>query len=361
MNAGSFTASAPGRICLFGEHQDYLGLPVISAAIGLRLSIDVTLDDPGRNRYRIIMPDIGREEIIDRTSPLEYRHERDYFRSALKVLRDEGIETPAALTATLSSQIPIAAGTSSSSALVVAWILALLHAAGRDEALDPLRVGRWAHRAEVLEFNESGGWMDQLTIACGGICHIDFSASEPITPLQGAPEGLVLGDSCQPKDTLAILSRVRKAVEGAIEKMKAADPAFDLRTAPLERVRSMDLSFLTESEHAALLGNLRNRDILLEARKLLTRKTCETDRIAGLLAEHHAILRDNLGISTPRVETLLNAARKAGALGGKINGSGGGGCLFVLAPGRETEVVEALEAAGGRAWSVPVAEGAMIR
>ncbi|MFC1564948.1 galactokinase family protein, partial [candidate division KSB1 bacterium] len=31
--------SAPGRICLFGEHQDYLGLPVIAAAIGLRISV----------------------------------------------------------------------------------------------------------------------------------------------------------------------------------------------------------------------------------------------------------------------------------------------------------------------------------
>ena len=31
--------TTPGRICLFGEHQDYLGLPVIAMAISLRISI----------------------------------------------------------------------------------------------------------------------------------------------------------------------------------------------------------------------------------------------------------------------------------------------------------------------------------
>ena len=33
-------ASAPGRICLFGEHQDYLGLPVVAAAIDVRCHIE---------------------------------------------------------------------------------------------------------------------------------------------------------------------------------------------------------------------------------------------------------------------------------------------------------------------------------
>jgi galactokinase len=35
--------SAPGRICLFGEHQDYLGLPVITAAIDLRLELTAAI------------------------------------------------------------------------------------------------------------------------------------------------------------------------------------------------------------------------------------------------------------------------------------------------------------------------------
>ncbi|MHC4946559.1 MAG: mevalonate kinase family protein [Planctomycetota bacterium] len=360
METRPYTASAPGRICLFGEHQDYLGLPVISAAVGLRLSIDVTLENPVLCRYRIIMPDLGSEDLITTAMPIVYQHDKDYYRSALKVLRSEGIEPPRALTAVVSSQIPIAAGTSSSSALVVAWIAALLHAADRKESLDPLRVGRWAHRAEVLEFRESGGWMDQLTIACGGICHIDFEASEPITSLPGSLKGLVLADSCQPKDTQAILGRVRNITEGAMNKIRSEIPDFDLRSTPLEKVKSADLSSLSKDEQAVLLGNLRNRDILLEGREHLSKKTCNLEILAGLLNEHHAILRDALGISTPKVEAMLEAARKAGALGGKINGSGGGGCLFVLAPGCEAEVAQAMKEADGEAWPVEVADGVRI-
>ena len=37
-----FTTSAPGRLCLFGEHQDYLGLPVIAMAINRRCRLDWT-------------------------------------------------------------------------------------------------------------------------------------------------------------------------------------------------------------------------------------------------------------------------------------------------------------------------------
>ena len=36
--------STPGRICLFGEHQDYLGLPVLAMAISLRINIAIAIN-----------------------------------------------------------------------------------------------------------------------------------------------------------------------------------------------------------------------------------------------------------------------------------------------------------------------------
>jgi len=170
-----YTATAPGRICLFGEHQDYLGLPVIAAAISLRLCIEVNVENPILNRYRVILPDMAGEDLINTAMPIFYENRRDYLRSAINVLREAGYSLPRAMTAVISSQIPIGAGSSSSSALTVAWTCALLHGSGRAEAFDPMSVARLAHRAEVLEFNESGGMMDQIIIAHGGICFIDFS------------------------------------------------------------------------------------------------------------------------------------------------------------------------------------------
>jgi galactokinase len=62
-------------------------------------------------------------------------------------------------------------------------------------------------------------------------------------------------------------------------------------------------------------------------------------RVGALITEHHTILRDILDISTPKIESMIEAALSAGACGAKINGSGGGGCMFAYAP-RETEKVK---------------------
>ncbi|MBN1477250.1 GHMP kinase, partial [Candidatus Sumerlaeota bacterium] len=82
--------------------------------------------------------------------------------------------------------------------------------------------------------------------------------------------------------------------------------------------------------------------------------------LGELLTTHHAALRDDLGISTAKIDRMLDAAIGAGALGGKINGSGGGGCMFAYAPERAEEVAEALRREGGRAWVVEVCGGVEV-
>ena len=49
----SFKVSTPSRICLFGEHQDYLGLEVIAGAIDLRFSATVTENSENIVRIKI--------------------------------------------------------------------------------------------------------------------------------------------------------------------------------------------------------------------------------------------------------------------------------------------------------------------
>ena len=41
------TSRAPGRICLFGDHQDYLKLPIIACAINRHITIDAERNDQG--------------------------------------------------------------------------------------------------------------------------------------------------------------------------------------------------------------------------------------------------------------------------------------------------------------------------
>ena len=111
--------STPGRICLFGEHQDYLGLPVIAMAVSLRAKIigEKRLDQ----KVIIHMPDIERTERFD-LNDTEYQKERDYFKSGIRVCKKEGLSFASGFECEINSDIPIKAGTSSSSAIVVSWI-----------------------------------------------------------------------------------------------------------------------------------------------------------------------------------------------------------------------------------------------
>jgi galactokinase len=67
-----------------------------------------------------------------------------------------------------------------------------------------------------------------------------------------------------------------------------------------------------------------------------------------------------LKVSTPKIESMLDAALDAGALGGKINGSGGGGCMFAYAPNNSEAIAEAIKKAGGKSYIVQADEGTII-
>ena len=59
-----------------------------------------------------------------------------------------------------------------------------------------------------------------------------------------------------------------------------------------------------------------------------------------------------LDVSTVKIDNMLDAALDAGALGGKITGSGGGGCMFAYAPDNPEIVAEAIQKAGGRSFVI---------
>ncbi len=98
----------------------------------------------------------------------------------------------------------------------------------------------------------------------------------------------------------------------------------------------------------------------MKAKELLSGNSLNHEELGRLLREHHLILRNLLKVSTPEVEKILNEALKAGALGGKINGSGGGGTVVLYAPGREEWVREAIERLGKTAHIVEISDGVKV-
>ena len=345
--------STPGRICLFGEHQDYLGLPVIAMAISLRGKIK----GEKREDKEIIFhkPDLGETESFS-LNDLSYTKPRDYFKSGIKVCQNEGLTFSSGFECEITSEIPIRAGTSSSSAIMVSWIHFLSRMADEPANWDQQKIGKLAYKAEVTEFNEPGGMMDQYSVAVGNIIYLESEPTLSIQTLNPNLGAFVLGDSCEPKDTMGILSRCRDSRLDIIRKLKVKNPN--------ESVHNLDenanLSDLNGEEKKIIHGTIQNRDLLIKALTELEKDETNHVLIGALLTEHHTVLRDVLKVSTPKIESMLDAALDAGALGGKINGSGGGGCMFAYAPNNSEAIAEAIEKVGGKSYIVRADEGTII-
>ena len=358
----ALSVSAPGRICLFGEHQDYLHLPVITMAIDRRITISgratksriFTIDLPDINDQEIFeIPPAGRE--------VAYVKERDYWRSVFNVVLRQGLTFRQGWHCQVHGNIPINSGTSSSSALCVAWtkFLAEISANKPAEFNDPQLIARLAHLAEVVEFNEPGGMMDHYASAVGGILLQEFNQQVDLSALNPPLGPFVLGDSQQPKDTKGILARVKFGVLDAVQKIQQVEPNFCLKTTPLSSIESFK-TLLTDNQVEVLRGAILNRELTQEALKIMKAESFDEKLFGQLLNEHQEVLAKLLKISTPKIDAMLEAAGKAGALGGKINGSGGGGCMFVYAPQNPHKVKQAIEDVSGKAYIISSDSGVRI-
>jgi len=345
--------STPGRICLFGEHQDYLGLPVIAMSISLRAKI--IGEKRSDNQVIIHKPDLGETETFS-LDDLSYTKPRDYFKSGIIVCKNAGLTFSTGFECEVTSKIPIRAGTSSSSAISVSWIHFLAQIADVRPNWDQKKIAELAYKTEVEEFNEPGGMMDQYTTAMGNLIYIQFEPGITIESLNPILGTFVLGDSCEPKDTMGILSRCRDSRLEIIQKLKMKNPTFTIHTLG----EGADISDLNVSEIELYKSTLENRDLLKRVLPELEKEESNHELIGQLLTDHHQVLRDVLQVSTPKIEVMMDAALNAGALGGKINGSGGGGCMFAYAPNNPEQVAEAIEKVGGKAYIVQKDEGTRI-
>jgi galactokinase len=351
-----FRITAPGRVCLFGEHSDYLGLEVITASIDR--TIRMYCSPPRTDRtVSVEYSDLGEHDMFSLDEPLAYRHRRDYLRSAFNVLGREGISPANGADIRVDGDIPLAGGLSGSSALAVASVMTVAAMAGAE--IKPRRIGELAFKAEVAEFGESGGMMDHFASAFGGMIHVDC-ATDSVTRLACPISSMVIGDSLEKKaDTVGDLVRIRTAVEKGYAEMKKAHPEFDNKCTPLSVLYETSAPASDKNWRMAR-STIENRDLTREAFRFLLQPHPDPVTLGKLIDRHHAILRNNLRRSTGKIERMIHAAKDAGALGCKINGSGGGGTMLAYAPSREASVMRAIGEAGGVPHLVTVGQGAHL-
>lgn len=319
----NLSVSAPGRICLFGEHQDYFGFPVVAASIDLRATIEGTSRNDRLVRLELL--DLG--EVFEwNLDELPEPTARQYWLSALHVAREEGWLPERGWNAKVRSDIPQEAGASSSSALTASWCALIASFAGRsiDSESDREWIAHATWRAEVQWFNEPGGMMDQVLCSMGGVRLVRFRPHFETETLPVPGGAWILLNSEEPKDTLGILARAKNKRLQLLEQwgVEVGEnwpeilPKF-----PTEW--SVEDGRLMEATVAIRAVSQKGGDCINDEASSLS-------SLGSLLSEHHQWLSNGLGVSTKRIDTMLSLAKSMGAFGGKMNGSGAGGTAFVV-------------------------------
>ncbi|RUA18348.1 MAG: galactokinase, partial [Flavobacteriia bacterium] len=234
MDLHDIIVQAPGRTCLFGDHQDYLGLPVIACAIDRHISLRAKKNT--RNVLFIDKPDIGEQRTIDLRSVGRSAEKGDHFMAALQILETHGCVPGHGYDITLSGNIAINAGTSSSSAVIMSWIQFLVTAFGCDEPITNEFISRMAYEAEVKYHGFPGGKMDQYTIGIGNTIFLETGNDFSYQNINIKLPGLILGVSGIPKDTTGLLKELKSKALLSIKKIKEFDNSFEIK-----KVKKSDL------------------------------------------------------------------------------------------------------------------------
>ncbi len=287
-----------GKIILFGEHAVVYGYPARAAALDRGVEV-AAVPTPAGGTLRLDIPAWD----IAVTAGRDLHHHR--VGRALAAIADElGIGFPA-VSLVGDAQIPAGAGLGSSAALAVAATRALLVHEGR--RVDVRTVTAAASASEAVMHGRASGVDVALAIA-GGIGV--FRRSSGLRPITPAPLRVLVGPSGEPRTTSAMVERVAEATGG-----KTAD------------ARLSELGRLTDAGTTALLAG-------------------QLAEVGAAMDRAHAVLAE-LGVSTPRLDALCEAARGAGAHGAKLTGAGGGGAVIALAPpDREAAVLAAWRETG---------------
>jgi len=303
------TASAPGKIILFGEHAVVSGVTALGGAIDLRARVTVQ-DLPGSvliKTEELALRGFSLDLTSGQLTSTKAEHATRYISAVLREFDVRDIQV------CIDSSLPQAAGLGSSAAIVVAAVAAISQHQG--QRLSQKEIAAISHRLEKKVQQGLASPMDTALATYGGYMQV----SREILPLDLPPLEIVVGYTKMPHDTK---SEVEKVQDLKKRYSDLVDPIFQAIGAISERAVSLILE-----QNLVELGRLMNVN-------------------HGLLGA--------LGVSTRELAELVYAARGAGgALGAKLTGAGGGGCMIAL-PGSAgiDALMVALRQARGDAFSV---------
>ncbi len=312
------TASAPGKVILFGEHFVVEGVPAIATAISLRAYVEVC--NANDNEIIVSSKNLG----IKATIWPQCMNEKLCFLTAVleEFANTHGVKLWG-VRATINSEIPVASGMGSSAAVATAFIKAYAMLGGYDLGREQVR--KLVLSSEKLVHGKPSG-IDNTIAAYGGtIIYEQGSFTSIDSNFSGYK--LLVADSGVARNTGV-------AVQKVLERKRA-----------LGRIGDEIYRFARLLVEAAI-DAIKRRDFLL---------------LGQLMDVNHGLL-NAMGVSIPALEHLVYIARREGALGAKITGAGMGGSIVALVEEEKAEhIANKLKGIVSRVYLVePGAEGVRL-
>jgi len=333
-------AAAPGRVNLIGEHIDYSDGFVLPFAIKDRTLVaarkrsDSTVRiASAQRRNKIVTVDINQ---------VKPGLKGEWERYALGVLWSMGITNGVDLM--IDGHVPLGAGLSSSAALECSVATAMNHLF--DMGFDLEQLARLTQKAENQYVGVPCGIMDQsvsLMATQGSALLLDCrDLSTKNISFDVASHGLellIIDTQAHHALTDGGYAERRASCESVVAKLGITS----LRELTMEQLEG-SRALISETEF------VRARHAVTEMKRVLdcvdALSASDFEKVGSLINQSHASLRDDYTVSCPELDTAVDAALSAGALGSRMVGGGfGGSAIALIQASKTTETINAIEKA----------------
>lgn len=305
------TISAPGKLMLFGEHAVVYNRPSIVTAVGQRMFVTAEFGSE-KPLLEIKAPDVKTHlkiPLADLASK-DIPKEAKFIAKAVEVYLKEFVNYKGGIKITTKSEFSSKFGFGSSSAVTVCTLKAL--SVMFEDDLDNRTLFDWAYKV-VLDIQGKGSGFDVAAAIYGGTLYF-IKGGKALKPLNIPNLPLIIGYSGIKADTVTLIDEVAKKAK---KFPKVIDNLY------------------------TLMGEL-----IPQAQKALLKGDFET---VGELMDFNQGYLSSLGVSSSKLDAMINTAREAGAYGAKLSGAGVGDCMIAFAPpSKVIAVKKAINKAGGQ-------------
>ncbi|MGA7674125.1 MAG: galactokinase [Rhizomicrobium sp.] len=322
-----FTAAAPARANLIGEHTDYATNRghVLPTPLPFHTTVCVTEMAGAAGQASISSEHYANQSYERNASDKPRGHWTDYVVGCLQAMLKK-TKLPA-LEIKIKSDVPVGCGISSSAALCVAVVRALKGLTGA--VLDDEQIALMAHEAEHDFVGVPCGMMDQFVSSIGRPGQALLLNTKTLAyrhyPLPA--DTAIMLVNCGKKHDLANGSGYKQRVAECTEARDrlGVGTLCELGYKDLDRLSALPEIIRRRARHV-ITENLRVLEFVSALEK------GDTEKQADLLAASHVSQRDDFEVSIPEIDALVESSKRFGIRGARIVGGGFGGSIIALVP-----------------------------